>query len=95
MPNDTYQRIRGVTYRVREDVKGKRMADSKGQCDRPDVKNPQIRLAPGLRCRERLEIILHEALHAAYWDLDEEAISAGARDIASLLWKMGYRRTDS
>jgi len=39
----------------------------------------------------RLEVLIHEMLHACYWDLDEEAIDITARDIARVLFRLGYR----
>ena len=40
---------------------------------------------------ERLEVLIHEMLHAAYWDLDESAIEGAAADVARVLWRLGYR----
>lgn len=40
---------------------------------------------------ERLETEVHEALHACMPDIDEEAIHDTARDVAAVLWALGYR----
>ena len=64
---------------------------NRGDCDRPDAPNKQIRVSSRLRGQHRLEIILHECLHAAFWDLDEEAIEQVGHDLARILWKLGYR----
>lgn len=40
-----------------------------------------------------MEVFIHEALHASYWDLDEEAINEAGRDIARMLYRLGYRRS--
>ena len=41
---------------------------------------------------EELEILIHEMLHACFWDLDEEVVSEVGRDLSKALWKMGYRK---
>jgi len=41
---------------------------------------------------DRLDTVLHEALHAIRPELDETAVDATARDISRLLWRLGYRR---
>jgi len=45
-----------------------------------------------MRSKTTLEVLIHEALHAANWDLDEAAVQETAEDIAKILWKLGYRR---
>jgi hypothetical protein len=40
-----------------------------------------------------MEVFIHEALHAAYWDIDEDAINEAGRDIARMLHRLGYRRS--
>lgn len=45
-----------------------------------------------MRDKTTLEILIHEILHAANWDLDEHAIQETAEDLANILWKLGYRR---
>lgn len=39
-----------------------------------------------------LDVCIHEPLHAAYPDLDEEAIDTTATGIARLLWRLGWRK---
>lgn len=41
--------------------------------------------------RDRLDTVIHEALHACFPDMREEAITQSARDIARLLDRLGYR----
>lgn len=66
--------------------------DCVAHCDDPTVKAKRIRVLSSLRDEERLDATIHEALHAAHWDLSEEAINATATDLARLLWKLGYRQ---
>ena len=41
--------------------------------------------------REDLEVQIHETLHGCT-ELDEAAVTETARDIAELLWRLGWRR---
>lgn len=47
-----------------------------------------------MRGKARLEIILHEALHAQWPDDSEERISRHGKELAKLLWKCGYRQVE-
>ena len=38
-----------------------------------------------------LDVIVHEALHACFYDMDEECIDEAATDIAKFLWRLGWR----
>ncbi len=66
-----------------------RMADP-GDCDGPHIKGREIRINQKLRGRARLDTIIHEVLHAAHWDLGEEAVEATATDLARILHRLGY-----
>jgi hypothetical protein len=44
-----------------------------------------------LRGEERLEVILHELIHAADWRLDESFVEPFAADAAAALVRLGYR----
>jgi len=83
--------FRGRRYNIRFDrstLKRKEL----GICDAPTAgKNKTIVIRPNLPGRDRLDTIVHEALHACYWDMDEVAIDEAATDIAKLLWRLGYR----
>lgn len=61
-----------------------------GLCDGPTVPHKQIQILDSLRGERRLAIVIHELLHAAYWDLDEEAIEETATDLARILLRLGY-----
>jgi len=62
-----------------------------GYCDAPDVPGKTIRVSTRLRGRKRLEIILHECLHAADWSKDESWVDETAKDLARILDRLGYR----
>lgn len=65
--------------------------DALGICDAPTAKAKRIRIKSKLRGEKRLSVLVHELLHACYWDMDEEAIHYAADDIARVLWRVGYR----
>jgi hypothetical protein len=44
-----------------------------------------------LRGRARLETEIHEGLHQLFPDLAEETVSGAGRDLARILWSLGYR----
>jgi len=53
-----------------------------------------IRIRRGQSEQEMLDTIIHEALHAARPELDEDAVASTSNDLSRLLWKLGYRLTD-
>lgn len=52
-----------------------------------------IHLAPALSGLRELETLIHEAEHAEYPDCSEYEVLVHSRNMASLLWKYGYRLT--
>lgn len=52
---------------------------------------PKILIYDGLKGRARLEIELHEALHACFPQIDEDVITQAGRDVSRILWTLGYR----
>lgn len=64
---------------------------NRGDCDPPSQPVKAIRIAQSLRGEERLEVILHELVHAAGWHLDENYAEQFAADVARVLWRLGYR----
>jgi len=68
--------------------------DKRGDIDPPETVGKTIRVLSGLKGQEKLEIIIHESLHAAFWFLDEEYVHTFAEDIAKVLWDLGLRWKD-
>ncbi len=64
---------------------------NRGDCDPPDVSKKEIRVLSTLTGEERLEVLVHEMVHAAGWHLDEAFVERFARDAARALWRLGYR----
>lgn len=82
-------KMRGRVWDFRRTAKRPRGAH--GIADK-STRPPSIKVHAALRDETELETIIHEALHACLWDLDEEPIEETAESIASLLWKLGYRK---
>ena len=82
-------RIRGRRYHIRWDGKNKKVY---GTADAPTKAHPTITIYKYLKGRSLLYALLHESLHACFWDMDEEAVTEAATDISHLLWRLGYRR---
>ena len=61
----------------------------------PDEKSKDQQLTilidSSLRGSRRLEIEIHEFLHAANPSISEEHVAAQAKDLSSILFKLGYR----
>ena len=51
-----------------------------------------IELDPRLNGKKMLETAVHEALHFVFPFLTEEVVTSSAPKIASIVWKVGYRR---
>jgi hypothetical protein len=77
-------KIRGKMWNVR---RVPNLGNARGSCDPPTKPNKEIKILSSLRGQEFLEVLLHEILHAALWDLDEEAVSETAEDAARAIWR--------
>lgn len=67
-----------------------------GLCDSPknSADERKIWIAPSLSLEERLETMIHEAIHAELWCLDEDTVVRMGRDISSFLLKCGVTLMD-
>lgn len=69
--------------------------DPEGYCDAPHKSGKRIVVSSRLTGREKLEVVIHEITHAAFWHLDEEYVLEFARDLSAVLHtRMGYRTSD-
>ena len=62
-----------------------------GICEAPAVPFKKIIIDADLEGEELLEVLIHEQLHACFWNIDEEDVSESARDIARNLTRLGFR----
>lgn len=65
--------------------------EAHGYCEPPDRKRKRLVVDSRLEGEKRLEIVVHELLHAVFWYLDEDVVDQMAKDIAKVLWDLGYR----
>lgn len=54
----------------------------------------EIEVRPSLNPEDKLNCIIHEALHACFPDLIDEAIDESATCVAKLLMRLGYERKE-
>lgn len=92
MPEDHHFTLAGLRWLLRfTRLRG----NAAGWAYLPDAKNPamkrKILIDSSLKGRPRMETIIHECLHACYPTVSEEHITDSARDIARVLWTLGYR----
>ena len=81
--------ILGTRYRVRFTW----LKHDDGDCDPPGAPGKEIRVCTGIGEKKTLEVLIHEALHAADWHKDEDWVKQVAADIARILWRLGYRKS--
>jgi hypothetical protein len=62
-----------------------------GICDYPRSTRPAIHIGPNINTKNGLETLLHECLHIENWAQTEEVVDRAAKEIANLLWRLGYR----
>lgn len=84
---DRILKIRGQKWRLRFVPY---LGEAEGVCNKPER---TIRIALGKPGHDTMDSIIHEVLHAALWDLDEDAVFTTANAISDALWKLGYRRS--
>ena len=65
-----------------------------GRCEHPWQADKTITIKSGQNERDELETILHELLHAADWSKAEWWIEEVGHDIARILYRLGWRKTD-
>ena len=93
MPDGFMVTINGERWRL----EFSRLSDRNGDCDPPTAPGKTIRIASRLLGRQQrlMADVLHECLHAADWSKDEEWVEQVSEDLARILFKLGYRRTDA
>lgn len=62
---------------------------SYGECDYPDVANPQIWVNKNLDQKDMINTIIHEVLHAVRPELCEESVEETANVLQDVLMKSG------
>ena len=70
----------------------KMKGDYLGKCDAPHIPQKKIKISKDIEGKEELDTLLHELLHAADWWKDEEWVEQTADEIATVLWRLGWRK---
>jgi len=85
---------------MRVEIRGKRWSlevvdylqdGSCGSIDPPDTPKKRILIARNQTPIDQLDTVIHECLHAAIPDLDEDCVTESSTDIASVLYRLGCR----
>ncbi len=63
-----------------------------GSCEAPYLVNRRMFVRRDKDQKKVLDTFIHEALHACFWDLAEEAVADAATSIAHMLHELGYRK---
>lgn len=79
-------RLRGRYWTI---LRGKLDRTKDGLCD---AMSRTITVRRSLAGERELDVLIHEMLHACHWDLDEQAITETASDLARVLTRLGYRK---
>lgn len=85
--------LRGKNYRL---VRARfPLDDVWGKCDPPTQKNKAVRINSLADGRQELYALIHEMMHACFWDYDETAIEEASVDISGVLHDLGFRRVEN
>ena len=79
----------GKKYRIIESP-----SQAGGLCDAPWVDTKELTVPVEGSDKYDLELNIHEAMHACFWDLSEDAVTEGAKDVAAFLWRLGWRKSE-
>jgi len=82
-----------VTRRDKDETEQRMNKTDDGLTEAPWLKNKRIFLRAGLREKRTLETTIHEFTHAADWSKDEEWVTQFGRDLAHVLYALGWRCT--
>jgi hypothetical protein len=93
MPSDHHFTIAGLKWLWRYT---RLRGGANGWTYLPDHKSPlksirKILIDERLTGRLRLEVEIHEAMHALFPQTSEESVTDAAKDVARILWALGYR----
>lgn len=94
MPSDHHFTIAGIRWLWRYTRLKGNAAGWTVYGDEKKKAKPKILIDQRLAGRSRLEIEIHEALHACLPQTSEESITETAKDVARILWTLGYRIDD-
>jgi hypothetical protein len=65
-----------------------------GACGQHEFGTRQIEIDPRQSARERLDTVIHEALHYCHPAMSEAAVTETANAISAALWRDRFRRIE-
>lgn len=87
------KKIHSATFRGKRWYMLKRKPyNADGICHHPKTVHRGMWIPQEGKTVENLDTILHEGIHACHFDLDEDSVKETARDVARLLWRLGWRK---
>lgn len=91
-----FRNVQGIKYKVyfvkpNENYYG----EVHGLCDNPEEENAKIYINPYLTQKSELNTIIHEMVHAFFWDKTEKEVYKFANTVTALLYRQGWRRDDN
>ena len=86
--------LAGLRWRIRFVKSNQIPFDRWADCSFPGDPKREIRVRQVLRGKAKLETVIHEALHAQTWTRSEDDVRRSARELAALLWRIGYREVE-
>lgn len=78
--------FRGKKYRIKWSTK-----EGLGSCDHPKIKGKTITLNPELSGNELIRVAVDEAIHACFWEFDNEVVGEASESIAKFLADLGIK----
>lgn len=76
---------------VRYENGKKRRSKVYAEVDSPRTKEPVMTLNPEQNDKNLLESTIHECLHLLNWRKSEQKVDKSAKEITSILWRIGFR----
>lgn len=86
MPQIRQAIFRGKRYRIKWSK-----ADGLGSCEHPKTKNKTITLNPELKGNELIRVAIDEAIHACFWEYDNDVVGEASSSIAKFLDDLGIK----
>jgi hypothetical protein len=85
------RRIKYANFRGRRYIVRWRKMKGLGLCDPPDLPKKKITLNSNLKGKELLRVAVDEAIHACFWDLDNDMVGEASYAISDFLDRIGFK----
>ena len=92
-PYHKFKNSKGIEFEILFRKPDKRNGECDGVCYKEDDDSKgKIFIRPGMSAKRELNTIIHEILHAFYWDKSEYDVDRCASVISNYLSKSGWRK---